>query len=293
MASTRSLTGLPANCSSKIDRVGRDGLLELSFHCDGPRTILHRCRFAHPLQALEPFRADDGSLCLMMLNIGGGMVGGDRLKTAVDLSPDTHAVLITASAAKAYLTKGPVALQETQIRLGENATLEYFPDHLIPNAGAAVDQTLRIDMTKGSRAIIYDAIAAGRVGRGERWQFRELTSEIIVNRVSCHVYLSRACIRPASQPLDQVGWMENFNYLGSMVATGEYDHNWNRLAGLLHSAQRGIEGLSGSASTLARGGCVVRFMCSTADTLNRTTGRLWAIARQDLLGLEPFVPRKL
>jgi urease accessory protein len=98
-------------------------------------------------------------------------------------------------------------LQEAQIRLAENATLEYFPDHLIPNAGAAVDQTLRIDMTKGSRAIIYDAIAAGRVGRGERWQFRELTSEVIVNRDSCRVYLSRACIRPASQPIDQFGWM--------------------------------------------------------------------------------------
>jgi urease accessory protein len=287
------LTGLAANCSSKIDRVGRDGLLELSFRRDGSRTALNRCYFAPPLQALEPFYEDDGSLCVMMLNIGGGMVGGDRLKTTVDLSSDTHAVLITASAAKAYRANGPAASQETQIKLGENATLEYFPDHLIPHAGAAVDQTLRIEMAKGSRAIIYDAIAAGRIGRGERWQFRELTSEIIVNRRNSPVYLNRASVRPASQPLDELGWMEDYNYLGTMVIAGEYDHNWVRLTGLLHSAQQDIQGLMGSASVLAGGGCVARFICSTATTLNRTTGLLWGIARRDLIGLEAFVPRKL
>jgi urease accessory protein len=229
----------------------------------------------------------------MTLNIGGGMVGGDRLKTAVELSPGTHAVLVTASAAKVYRTNGPPAVLETQIRLGDGATLEYFPDHLIPHAGSATEQTLRMEMADDSRAIIYDALAAGRVGRGERWQFRELTSEVIINRGGRVVYLSRASIQPMSQPLGQLGWMEDSNYLGTMVVIGEHDHHWDRLECLLHSTQQSVEGLIGSASMLARGGCVARFICSSADTLNRTNGRLWAIARRDLIGLEPFVPRKL
>jgi urease accessory protein len=99
------------------------------------RPILDRRRFAHPLQALEPFRAPDGSLCLMMLNISGGMVGSDRLTTKIELGRDTHAVLTTASAAKAYRSESAVASQYTQITLGENAALEYLPDHLIPHAG--------------------------------------------------------------------------------------------------------------------------------------------------------------
>src|ERR1700722_18176296 len=74
-------TGLGANCSSSPERIGRDGSLEIAFRRDGDRTILARRPFTHPLQALEPLRADDGSLCLMMLNPGGGIVGGDRLRT--------------------------------------------------------------------------------------------------------------------------------------------------------------------------------------------------------------------
>jgi urease accessory protein len=255
------------------------------------RTILDRRRFAHPLQALEPFRAPDGSLCLMMLNISGGMVGGDRLTTRIEVGRDAHAVLTTASAAKAYRSES-AALQHTQITLRENATLEYLPDHLIPHAGAAIEQTLRIEMAKASRAIIYDAIAAGRVGRGERWQFRTLKSEVAINQSGRPRYLNRARIVPASQPLSDMGWMENYNYLATLLMAGDDDRDWAGLVIALHNALQGIQGVQGSASTMARGGCVARFISVGADALNRTAMKLWAIARRELIGLEAFPLRK-
>jgi urease accessory protein len=288
---TRSSTGLPANYSSKTSRVGRDGLLELSFrHVDG-RTILdHRC-FAHPLQALEPHRAPDGSLCLMMLNISGGMVGGDRLTARIELGCDAHAVLTTASAAKAYRSES-VALQDTQITLSENAALEYLPDHLIPYAGSAIEQTLRIEMAKGSRAIIYDAMAAGRVGRGERWQFRTLKSEVAISQSGRPRYLNRARIVPASQPLSEIGWMENYNYLATLVMAGDDDRDWAGLVLALHNALQRSQGVQGSASAMAHGGCVARFISVSADALTCTAMKLWAIARRELIGLEAFPLRK-
>jgi urease accessory protein len=289
---TRSSTGLPANYSSKTSRVGRDGLLELSFrHVDG-RTILDHRRFAHPLQALEPYRAPDGSLCLMMLNISGGMVGGDQLTARIELGRDARAVLTTASAAKAYRTEGAVASQRTLITLQENAALEYLPDHLIPHPGAAIEQTLRIEMAKGSRAIIYDAMSAGRVGRGERWQFRALKSEVAINQSGRPRYLNRARITPASQPLTDMGWMDNCNYLATLVMAGDDDFDWASLVIALHKALQGIQGVQGSASAMARGGCVARFISVSADALNRTAMKLWAIARRELIGLEAFPLRK-
>src|ERR1700733_11216458 len=134
-ASIRSSAGSPANCSSKTSRVGRDGLLELSFHETGKKTILGYRRFIHPLQALEPFHAPDGTLCMLMLNISGGMVGGDRLSTSIEIGDGAHALLTTPSASKAYRTIDPVAMQLSRITLGTDAILEYLPDHLIPHAG--------------------------------------------------------------------------------------------------------------------------------------------------------------
>jgi urease accessory protein len=256
------------------------------------RTILDRCRFAHPLQAMEPFRAPDGSLCLMMLNISGGMVGSDRLTTRIEAGRKAHAVLTTASAAKAYRNNGAAAAQDTQITLGEQAALEYLPDHLIPHAGAAVEQTLRIEMDRGSRAIIYDAMGAGRVGRGERWQFQTITSEVAISRCGQLRYLNRMQVVPASQPLCNIGWMENYNYLATLVMAGDDDRDWGAIAIALDAALQGIRGVAGSASTTALGGCVVRFISISADALNRTAMKLWATARRELIGLEAFPLRK-
>lgn len=227
----------------------------------------------------------------MMLNISGGMVGDDRLRTRIELERDAHALLTTASASKAYRSES-VALQHTEITLRENAALEYFPDHLIPHAGAAIEQTLRIEMAKGSRAIIYDAMAAGRVGRGERWQFRTLISELAINQSGRPRYLNRARIVPASQPLSDIGWMENYNYLATLTMVSDDYREWSGLVIALHNALQGIQGLQGSASAMARGGCVARFISVSADALNRTAMKLWGIARRELIGLEAFPLRK-
>jgi urease accessory protein len=265
----------------------------LSFRHRGGTTFLHSSRFEHPLQVLGPFQAIDGSVCVMMLNISGGMLGGDRLTSRIELGPEAHAVLTTASAAKAYRTQTQPALQDVVITLGENATVEYLPDHLIPYAGAWVDQKLRIEMARGSRAIIYDSIAAGRIAHSERWHFRELNSETLLTRNEKPIYLNRARIMPASQPLGERGWMENYGYLATMVIVGDGDYHWNSFAASLHQALQGIEGVRGSASVLADGGCVARFMSTTADSQYRSALELWAISRRELIGREAFPLRKL
>jgi len=89
--------------------------------------------------------------------------------------------------------------------MGRGATLEYLPDQLIRHPGAILHQTARVEMAAGGRAIIYDAIAAGRIGRGDRWVFGELRTESILIRGRRPLYLNRARILPALQPLTQLG----------------------------------------------------------------------------------------
>ncbi len=79
--------------------------------------------------------------------------------------------LTTPSATRVYRTRGQPAVQETHIRIGEGASLEYLPDHVIPHRDSRFHQSLRVDMGRGSRAIFWDALAAGRVAHGERWNF--------------------------------------------------------------------------------------------------------------------------
>ena len=228
----------------------------------------------------------------MMLNSGGGIVGGDHLSTTVDLGERASAVLITASAGKVYRTAGAPASQQVSITLGPGATIEFLPDHLIPHPGARLHQSIQVKMAPGSRAIIYDAIAAGRIARGERWRFSELSSETIVTRASAPLYLSRSRIIPEENDPDRLGLAEGFNYLASFVVAGEIDSDWASLSTELDRALPQSPEVCGGASQIAGGGCSVRFMAHTAEDLRLLTGVLWGIARRTILDREPFNLRK-
>jgi len=275
-----------------LDRVGREGLLDLAFARRGANTILARRRCTHPLQALAPFRAPDGSLCLMLLNPSGGLAGGDLLRTTVEIGAGAAATLITASASKVYRTNGAPARQECVVTLQPGATLEYLPDHTIPHPDSILHQSLHVAMAPGSRAIIYDALAAGRVGRGERWLFNEIRSETVITRGARPIYLNRARITPRSQPLDQLGWMEGFSYLATLLILSDSLTDWAIVSAELDRAIAENPELVGGVSEIAAGGCIVRLLTSSADSLTNAGTVLWGIARRNLLGLEPFSLRK-
>src|SRR6202166_2036160 len=172
---TRSSNGSVIPCSLNKDRdggrnperVGRDGFLRLRFARNGASTILAQSRFSLPLQALTPLTLADGASYLMLLNPTGGVLGGDHLVTQIVQEAGTHVCLTTPSATRIYRTAQKPAILETVIHVGEGATLEYLPDHVIPHTGSALRQSLRVEMGRGSRAIILDSFAAGRVARDE------------------------------------------------------------------------------------------------------------------------------
>lgn len=274
------------------ERVGRDGFLRLRFARSGARTILAQSRFSLPLQALAPLALEDGSCYLMLLNPTGGVLGGDHLITEIGLEPGAHACLSTPSATRVYRTDGAPAILETVIRVGEGATLEYFPDHVIPQAGSALRQSLRIEMGRDSRAIVLDSLASGRRAHGERWKFRELDSHTEVSVNGKPVYLNRMKAVPSAMPPDAPGVMGEFDYLASALVFAEGFGRWPELCENLNEELERMPEILGGASALADGGCVARFLARSASDMTRAGKRLWDLARGMLLDLPPFEDRK-
>ena len=274
------------------DRVGRDGFLRLRFARRGERTFLAQSRFSLPLQALTPLALADGSSYLMLLNPTGGVLGGDHLVTELVQEPGTHVCLTTPSATRIYRTTEKPAILETMIRLEEGATLEYFPDHVIPHMGSALRQALRVEMARGSRAIFLDAMAAGRQARGERWDFAELDSRTEVFAAGKPVYLNRTRIIPGEKRPDQLGLMQEFDYMASLLVFAEGFRRWPDVCASLNAVFGGFPGARGGATMLARGGCVTRFLARTAPDMTSLSKTLWDAAREQIAGLPPFDHRK-
>jgi urease accessory protein len=271
-------------------RVGRDGLLRLRFVRRGGRTVLASQRFRAPLQVLEPLDlAGDGSAVAVMLNPGGGVLGGDHLQTEIDLDGGTHVTVATPSATKVYRCPGPAAVQRTLVSVGEDATLEYVPHHLIPHAGAALEQLLHIDLGARSRLIIYDGLCLGRVARGERWAFRSLASAVCVTDRGRPLFEDRLRITSAeASGLAGLGGAEGCSYVGTVLLCGLGRAGWEDVLVPLLALVADQGDVQAGASLLAQDGCVVRFLAPSAHALTTFARAAWSLGRRHLLGLPPL-----
>jgi urease accessory protein len=254
--------------------------------------VLSQCRFRLPLQALAPTELADGTAYLMLLNPTGGLVGGDILLTRITQENDTRLCLTTPSATRVYRTLGPPAVQETSIRVGERAFLEYLPDHVIPHRDSKLRQSLQVEMGRGSRAIIWDAMAAGRVACGERWDFAAIDSRVEISLNGGPVFLNRMLICPASQNPARLGIAEDFNYLATLIIVAEDVAAVTATVGSLSAQLNAMPQIYGGTSLLARGGCVVKLLARSASDLLCAQGALWSCARNVLFGSPAIDLRK-
>jgi len=283
-------TGSSATFSSAPERVGRDGRLHLRFERRGARTVLAACRWTVPLQVLAPLALPDPAAVVSILNPTGGLVGGDRLVIEVEVGPGAHACLTTPSATKVYRTTGPPARQEVLLRLARGATLEYVPDHTIPFADSDFRQILHADLDLEARLVVIDAFAAGRVGRGEAWQFARLESALMVRDAAGWLLRDRSVLEP-SIGWSGVGLAEGAPYFATVAVFG--DTAWNALLEEACAAATGSAGVRAAGGALARRGAVIRCLAASAMGLGDALGSVWAVARRRFLGAPPLELRKL
>jgi urease accessory protein len=272
---------------SVTSRVGRDGRLALRFERRGPRTILARCGYTLPLQVLAPMALDDSAAVVSILNPTGGLVGGDTLEIEVDVAPGAHACLTTPSATKVYRAESAPATQHVALRVAAGARLEWVPDHTIPFAGAAFRQVLNAEVGEGGVFMAVDAFAAGRVARGEAWQFAVLDSTLSIRDRGGLVLHDRFILREGGPR--GLGVTEQRNYFATMIVVAD--------AGLAAFVER-VAALDRDtdvqvgAGRLARRGVVVRCLASDAPALDRVVHAVWTAARVDVLGVPPLALRK-
>ncbi len=95
------------------------------------------------------------------------------------------------SATKIHPSQGRPAIQRNHVLVDTGAELQLFLEPIIPFAGSCLRQMTQINVQPGARLVFWEGFMAGRVGRGERWQFREITLETRLLWNQQPVYLDR------------------------------------------------------------------------------------------------------
>ena len=155
--------------------------LRAAFLRHGSRTALDRVYEAGALRLRQP----RGAACeAILVNTGGGIVGGDRLTLDVALGVDTEVTVTNVAAEKVYgaaETAAATSTIDTRLQIAAGATLDWLPQETILFDGARLDRRFDIEMAADARLVASELLIFGRLARGEtaitgtsrdRWRVR-------------------------------------------------------------------------------------------------------------------------
>lgn len=275
--------------------VGRVGRLSLNYVKRDGRTIIARSHCTTPWHLLPPIYLDDtGAAYTLLVNPSGGLVGGDHLSINMKVDEAAHVLISAPSANRVYRSEGEVSAQDIELTVGPGAIVEWLPEQTIPFAGSRFRQTLHATLAPGATILLWDAIASGRIARGERWAFATLDNEIRITTASGASLLERYALDPATI-LGTIGLAADWDYVASLYVVNDAvaPDVWSRLETRLGLAlDEHAEHILGGVSQPAVPGVAVKLLAKTAPDLTKMLDALWAAVRQELWGLPPVAWRK-
>lgn len=275
--------------------VGRVGELRLDYARRGHKTIITRSHCTSPWHLLPPIYLDEtGAAYTLLLNPSGGLVGGDHLSIDMALDAEAHVLISAPSANRVYRSMGEVSVQEIEIAVGPGAVLEWLPEHTIPFAGARFRQSIHVQLGAGATVLLWDALASGRIARGERWGFTSLENEIRITTASGASVIERYALAPV-EPLGGLGLAEEWDYVGSLFIIGDMIETdvltslETEFAAILEAYPGDV---LGGVSQPAVPGLVVKLLARSAPDLAAIQEALWGAVRRTLWNLNPVALRK-
>jgi urease accessory protein len=156
------------------------GRLALSFAPHGPTTRIQNFYQEGCLKARLPRPVERGICEAVLMNISGGIAGGDNLGLGITLAANAQAAIATSTAERIYRSLGPPSQIHTQITIGPNASLAYLPQETIFFNGFALNRTLTINLAASASYLGVESLIFGRQAMSETVTQGSLRDRIIL-----------------------------------------------------------------------------------------------------------------
>ena len=112
-------------------------------------------------------REQTGRLDVVLVNVAGGMAGGDHYRIEIEAQPGAHIVFTSTAAEKVYRALGDETRSDVRLTLGENSRIAFLPQETIVFDRARLRRSSEIDMARGARLALCDLVILGRAAMGE------------------------------------------------------------------------------------------------------------------------------
>jgi urease accessory protein len=161
------------------------GRLALAFQYDehSHRTRIERFYQEGCLRSRLPRAAEAGICDAVLVNISGGIAGGDELTTSIVVRSRGSVCVAGQAAERVYKALGAEPAKiKTTISVEQDGALEYLPQETILFDGFALNRSLEIELAEGARYLGVESIVFGRRAMGENMRFGMLRDQISLRR---------------------------------------------------------------------------------------------------------------
>jgi urease accessory protein len=156
--------------------------VEVAIGCaaDGARTRLTTLTERGGYRAKFPSTPGVG-LEAVIVNSGGGVAGGDRVRLSASAGAGARLTVSTATAERIYRSLGPATEIDVRLQAQAGATLGWLPQPTILFSGARLERRFEVDLAADARLILAETFVFGRIASGEimcdglvrdRWRIR-------------------------------------------------------------------------------------------------------------------------
>ncbi|MDP2354893.1 MAG: urease accessory protein UreD [Beijerinckiaceae bacterium] len=143
------------------------GVLALSAHLQDGVTRRLRVREEGALRMRFPHESPK-RLDAVVVNVAGGMAGGDVYDCAFAAQAGAHLVVTSAAAEKVYRALGAPTRCDVRLRAESGSSLLYAPQEAILFDRVRIHRRYDIEVDSAARLIAVDAVILGRAAMGER-----------------------------------------------------------------------------------------------------------------------------
>ena len=144
----------------------------------------------------------------VLLNMAGGLTGGDRMHLEVTLADGAEATLTTAAAEKIYRARdGEASAIGVKLALGAGARLAWLPQATILFDGSRLDRRTEVQLAGDARFLGVESLIFGRQAMGEdvyhgacrdAWRIRRDGALIFADTFRVGGAIAAALDRPAT-----------------------------------------------------------------------------------------------
>ena len=160
------------------------GELRVAVRRRGAATVIDNLRQMGCLKARFPRGLDPAWLDVAMLNISGGVAGGDQLNFGFDVAAGAQVCIAAQAAERFYraLPGTPPARVRTAMAVADGAAAEWLPQETILFDRCKLDRVLDVNLAGDARFLGLEMLVFGRAAMGESVRQAEITDAIRVRR---------------------------------------------------------------------------------------------------------------